>query len=193
MAYSDWNDATSWDRTAADRMRTGGGMGTFGGGYFAGQFGPTGYYGTAGNIEEGGTWAHRGDERGGTGMRRNFAGVGPKNYRRSDARIREEVNERLTWHDDIDATDIEVSVQDGEVTLTGVVEDRAAKRLAVDIVEDISGVRDVHNKLKVRHGFLAALTGEKASEQDLAHTESGSTSRATQGESSGRSRASTGI
>lgn len=193
MAYSDWNDATSWDRTVADRMRIGGGMGSFGGGYFAGQFGPTGYYGTAGNIEEGGTWAQRGDERWSTGARRNFAGVGPKNYRRSDARVREEVNERLTWHDDIDATDVEVQVQDGEVTLSGVVEDRAAKRLAEDIVEDISGVRDVHNKLKVRHGFLAALTGEKATERDLAATEGGA-GRTAQGDSpSVRARAATGI
>lgn len=172
MAYSDWNEATSWDRTVADRMRAGGGYGSYGAGYFTGPLGPTGYVGATGNIEEGGTWMERGER---WGARRNFAGVGPKNYRRSDARIREEVNERLTWHDDIDATDVEVQVQDGEVTLSGVVEDRPAKRLAEDIAEDVSGVRDVHNTLKVRHGFLASLTGEQASESDLAAARRGET------------------
>src|SRR5215217_4567696 len=56
--------------------------------------------------------------------RESHRGRGPKNWRRSDERIREMVNERLTDHDDVDATDIEVSVQDAEVTLTGTVTSR---------------------------------------------------------------------
>jgi hypothetical protein len=58
-----------------------------------------------------------------------------------------------------------VLVENGEVTLSGVVEDRRAKRLAADIAEDVLGVTDIHNQLKVRHGFLAGLTGEKAEEE----------------------------
>ena len=98
---------------------------------------------------------------------RNYAGRGPKGYRRSDERIREDVSDRLMWNAELDASDIEVRVADGEVTLTGVVEDRGAKRLAEDLVEDVFGVSDVHNQLKIRHGFLAGLTGEKADEREV--------------------------
>src|ERR1041384_4746980 len=56
-------------------------------------------------------------------------GKGPQNWQRSDERIREAVNEILTDHDHIDATQIEVSVLDGEVTLSRVGEGRTLKRL----------------------------------------------------------------
>jgi len=79
----------------------------------------------------------------------DFRGRGPKGYRRSDERIREDVCERLTDDWRIDATDVEVVVNDGEVTLSGVVNSRGAKRHAEDLVEDITGVRDVHNNLRV--------------------------------------------
>ena len=77
-------------------------------------------------------------------------GRGPKNYQRSDDRIREEVSEHLTYHHEIDATDIEVQVQNGEVTLTGTVTDRWQKRMAEDIAEEVRGVRDVHNHIRVQ-------------------------------------------
>lgn len=98
---------------------------------------------------------------------RNFAGRGPRNYKRSDERIREDVNERLTRNPELDAVDIDVRVSNCQVVLMGVVEDRHAKRLAEDIAEDVWGVDDVRNELKVRHGFLASLTGEKADDRDV--------------------------
>ena len=79
----------------------------------------------------------------------SYSGKGPKNWTRSDERIREEVCECLTYHPHIDASEIDVTVKDGEVTLTGSVGDRGSKRLAEDIVEDVRGVRDVHNQLRV--------------------------------------------
>lgn len=82
-------------------------------------------------------------------QRRSYRGVGPKNYRRSDDRIREEVCERLTESHDVDASDISVLVDGGEVTLTGSVGDRRAKRHAEDVVMQCGGVRDVHNRLNV--------------------------------------------
>jgi BON domain len=48
-----------------------------------------------------------------------FAGRGPKGYQRADDRIREDVCERLAEDPDIDASDMEVTVKDGEVTLSG--------------------------------------------------------------------------
>jgi hypothetical protein len=115
----------------------------------------------------------RGPYAGGWGReagREGYFGRGPRGYRRSDERIREDINDRLTWHPEIDASDIEVRVENGEVTLTGVVEDRHSKRLAANIADDVFGVEDVHNELKVRHGFLAGLTGEKAEDREVSRT-----------------------
>ncbi len=76
-------------------------------------------------------------------------GRGPKGYRRSDDRIREDINDRLTDDGWLDATHIEVAVEGGEVTLTGTVSSRQAKRRAEDIAERVSGVDDVQNNIRV--------------------------------------------
>jgi osmotically-inducible protein OsmY len=78
-----------------------------------------------------------------------FRGRGPKNYRRSDERIREEVGDRLTDSEWLDASDVEVNVVAGEVILSGMVDSRYAKRLAEDIAESVSGVTQVQNNLRV--------------------------------------------
>ena len=80
-----------------------------------------------------------------------FSGKGPSGYRRTDDRIQDDVNERLTWHGYIDATDIHAEVNDGVVTLSGEVNSRREKRMAEDAVENISGVEDVNNQLKIRN------------------------------------------
>jgi len=77
-----------------------------------------------------------------------FFGKGPKGYKRSDDRIKEDVNEALYVHHDIDASDIEVQVSDGVLTLSGTVDSRRTKRLVEDVVERISGVKDVINHLR---------------------------------------------
>jgi hypothetical protein len=77
-------------------------------------------------------------------------GRGPKGYQRSDERIKEDVCERLMQHGQIDASDMEIDVQNGEVTLRGTVDQRQAKRMAEDAAESVSGVREVRNELRVR-------------------------------------------
>jgi hypothetical protein len=74
-------------------------------------------------------------------------GRGPKGYQRSDERINEDVCDRLTYSV-VDASDIEVKVSDGEVTLSGTVPNRWHKRQAENLA-DVPGVRDVHNQLRV--------------------------------------------
>lgn len=76
-------------------------------------------------------------------------GKGPKGYQRSDERIKDEVNERLYHHPDVDASEIEVSVTNGEVVLSGTVPGRRMKHLAEDLTDDIVGVREVSNRLRV--------------------------------------------
>jgi osmotically-inducible protein OsmY len=79
-----------------------------------------------------------------------YAGRGPRGYKRGDERIREDVCDRLTDDPRIDASDLDVEVKDGEVTLAGSVRSREEKRVAEDLIERISGVRDVNNNLKVK-------------------------------------------
>lgn len=78
-----------------------------------------------------------------------YRGQGPKNYMRTDQRITEDLNERLTDDDAVDAGDIEVQVKDGVVTLTGTVTSRWMKHRAEDMAEACAGVRDVENRIRV--------------------------------------------
>lgn len=78
-------------------------------------------------------------------------GKGPIGYRRSDARILEELCDRLTDDGDVDATDVECSVQEGEVTLTGSVGTRPEQRRAGLLAGSMRGVVAVQNRIHVRH------------------------------------------
>ena len=78
-----------------------------------------------------------------------YRGVGPKGYVRSDERIRELVCDDLMDDPWVDASGIEVAVKDGEVTLSGTVHDRDAKRWAEDAAEHVGGVKHVQNNLRV--------------------------------------------
>lgn len=79
-----------------------------------------------------------------------YTGMGPKRLLPSDDEIFRTVRERLKRQDYLDVDDIQVSVQDGEVTLEGIVQDRFAKRTARDVADFVPGVRDVHNHLTIR-------------------------------------------
>jgi osmotically-inducible protein OsmY len=81
--------------------------------------------------------------------RLNFRGRGPRNYSRSDDRIKEDVNDRLSDDPWVDASDLEVTVSSAEVTLTGTVNDRSEKRRAEDLAEAVSGVKNVENRIRV--------------------------------------------
>lgn len=72
----------------------------------------------------------------------------PKTYVRSDMRIEEDVNDRLTDDRDVDATEVSVGVKDREVTLDGTVDTRRAKRAAEDCAGSVSGVVHVQNNLR---------------------------------------------
>lgn len=81
---------------------------------------------------------------------RGFFGKGPKGWRRSDERIRDEACEALSDSWDVDASQIEVEVKDGCVYLRGTVDSRNSKREAERAVEDLLGVTDVRNELNVK-------------------------------------------
>jgi len=80
---------------------------------------------------------------------KNFFGFGPKNYKRSDARIQEDVSEALYRDPSVDASEIEVDVKEAVVYLKGTVGDRRTKRMAEDCAEKVYGVKDVRNDIWV--------------------------------------------
>jgi BON domain-containing protein len=93
-----------------------------------------------------------------------YAGVGPRSYRRADDRILDDVNDRLTVDPWLDAEHIETSVANGVVTLTGSVASRADKRLAEDLTDDVPGVIDVDNRLRIEPGPSEQWAGPARSE-----------------------------
>jgi len=105
----------------------------------------------------------------------SFYGRGPKGYQRSDERIREDVCERLSENDEVDASDIEVTVRDREVTLEGSVETRRMKHLSEDIAESVSGVEDVHNRITVRKAFLKDMADRVLGNETPEHHAHGGT------------------
>lgn len=84
-------------------------------------------------------------------QREDHRGRGPSNYKRSNERLLEDACERLTRDPRVDASKIDVTCDDNEVTLNGTVDSRSAKRRAEDIVHDISGVKHVQNNLRVEN------------------------------------------
>jgi hypothetical protein len=127
--------------------------GSFGSGGYGrdldyGRRGALGYrgYGGMGGAETGSSAYGQGGMREGMSEHR---GRGPRGYRRSDERIREDVCDLLTEDPYLDASNMEVQVKECEVTLTGSVASREDKRRAEDLIERISGVKDVHNQLRV--------------------------------------------
>jgi osmotically-inducible protein OsmY len=79
-----------------------------------------------------------------------YRGRGPKNYARSEDRIREDVCDRLTDDGMVDASSIEVSVSGTEVTLGGTVPSRQQRRRAEICAERVSGVSHVQNNMRVK-------------------------------------------
>lgn len=136
-----------------------------------------------GSSEERGWWDRASDEVAGwfgdeeaerrhrmDQQREQYRGRGPKGYRRSDERIREDVNDRLSDDYFLDASDLEVTVANGELTLTGTVSSRNDKRRAEDIAESVAGVTNVENRLRVRQGMVEAYSGREYGSTGSAET-----------------------
>jgi len=89
------------------------------------------------------------NDRQGSG-RQSYRGVGPKGYERSDDRLKELICEHLTEHHDIDASEVSVEVNKGEVTLSGQVCDRNTRHQIENLVDACGGVKEIHNNLRVQ-------------------------------------------
>lgn len=94
----------------------------------------------------------------------NNRGKGPRNYRRSDSRIEEDINERLLNDPYLDATDIVVTVSNGEVTLTGMTPDDWSRRQAENHAYDVGGVLTVQNALQTPSSSESGVRSEDSKE-----------------------------
>ncbi|WP_368562175.1 BON domain-containing protein [Pseudoxanthomonas sp. UTMC 1351] len=120
-------------------------------------------------------------DEGRTGVRNasriDYRGFGPRSYRRSDARIYEDVNERLAADAELDADDITVEVSDGVVTLNGTVQERWMKHRAEDLVDSCRHVQDIQNNIRVARsdgGESPRSTERAVSPLDIAESTGGS-------------------
>ncbi|PZX33807.1 putative RNA-binding domain; G/S rich motif (fragment) [Cupriavidus phytorum] len=147
-----WQEGSERDR--AQR----GGQPSYGGGYF-------GDPGRGGQSFSGGQRVYPDDP--GYRRRTPFAGqasasgtqggqhagrraTGPKGYRRSDERVREDVCERLAMNPYIDVGEVSVEVANGVVTLDGTVSERREKYVVEEIADAVFGVTEVDNRLRVQ-------------------------------------------
>lgn len=124
-----------------------------------------------GQFMSGSQYEHDRDTYGsipGFGSTGHHFGKGPKGYKRADARIQEEVSDALYHDPHIDASEIEVAVKDGVVTLSGSVPERRMKRLAEDCAERISGVHDVRNQISGGGFFSRLFEGDKSASSSSA-------------------------
>jgi osmotically-inducible protein OsmY len=76
--------------------------------------------------------------------------LSPEEQKQEDRRIEAEVRERLTNHDRLDTSSIQIRVQGGGVALTGTVEDADVRQLAEGALGGITGIKAVYNQLQVQ-------------------------------------------
>lgn len=78
--------------------------------------------------------------------------LAPRDMRRADAQVYEDICEALVERDDVDSSDVTVTVRESEVTLEGSVPERSMRYLIEDLAAGHPAVRDVENRIKVRPG-----------------------------------------
>jgi hypothetical protein len=96
------------------------------------------------SSSQGGDFIARGMSQAGRQARR-----GPKGYKRSDERLKEDICEQLMLCTSVDSSEVTVEVQSGKVTLEGTVPERQMKHVIEDIADNCAGVEDVENRVRV--------------------------------------------
>jgi osmotically-inducible protein OsmY len=103
-------------------------------------------------------------------VKAGYRGIGPKGYKRTDAKIYEEVCEVLMQHRAIDASNVAVKVTSGLVNLSGKIDSRYSKKLAEELIDLIPGVTEIQNELSVMRGNLRMSGPEGVKKKDLGIT-----------------------
>lgn len=95
-----------------------------------------------------------------------FSGTTPKNFKRSDERIYEEICEKLSDEGHFDISEVEIKVEGGEVTLEGSIESRSDKHRIEILAESVMGVKEITNQLKIVKGVKSSGSRESTSSSD---------------------------
>ena len=123
--------------------------------------------------------AHRGAERVDLGepIARGIP-TGPKGWQRRDDRIHDDVCAHLTDDGHVDASDIEVIVHEGEVTLIGTVPERRQRERAIHIADSVRGVVDVVSRVRLARPAPAGSSAETDTGDDASgRTQAGARGR----------------
>jgi hypothetical protein len=80
---------------------------------------------------------------------RQFVGLGPANWHRSDAKIYDEVCKALEHSLEVDPSDLEVRVEEGCVYLKGSLPSEGMRVLTQDLVASVPGVIDVFGQITI--------------------------------------------
>lgn len=99
-------------------------------------------------AQVGSAMERRGDEMMRAGRERGYLPRPPRSYRRPDDRVLDDVQQRIAMSG-VDADEVEVEVNEGVVTLSGRVPRRFDKRVIEDLAEQVFGVREVQNHLRL--------------------------------------------
>lgn len=86
---------------------------------------------------------------------------------RTDEMIKKDIVDQLYWNGQIDASDITVSVDDGQVTLTGEVPSYNARQAATRNVWLVDGVQAVDNELTIVYPQPEALPTDAVIKQNI--------------------------
>ncbi|MEC9372801.1 MAG: BON domain-containing protein [Planctomycetota bacterium] len=133
----------------------------------ASQFGGQGEYGARDSASR-------------SGVRQRY-GKAPKNYKRTEERIREEVCERIMQDSECDASDVDIQVKGNEVSLEGSVPDRWMKRRIEDIAEEVMGVEEVENRIRVKKSGEASGRSAREDQEDQSEGDGATTGGRTSG------------
>lgn len=83
---------------------------------------------------------------------------------KNNAELQKDVQDAIQWEPLLNAAEIGVTVKDGIVTLTGVVDNYTKKSEAENAAKNVAGVKAVVEKIEVKFNVLSA----KTSDEDIA-------------------------
>lgn len=83
-------------------------------------------------------------------IERQYQGRGPKGWKRSDERIKDEVCSALKHSLEVDASELEVDVKDHCVYMKGSLPTKGMRIVAEDLVGSVPGVEDVFTQIKIK-------------------------------------------
>jgi osmotically-inducible protein OsmY len=78
-------------------------------------------------------------------------GTQDANELRGDQQLKEEIHQRLVEHPDLDIHDLSVALRAGHATLEGSVPQAHMKEVIVELVDNVSGVLKIDDRITVRH------------------------------------------